>query len=433
MHHTKKTPSPPDIQKNGSESGHTRRSTSRKDQRGAKRHSPEYSSEDTKKSKGYSSGKTSSHSQTRRKKRKKSKSHDLEDFKKAKPPTFDGEIKKGEEAKFWLLGLKKYFRVHVYSKNLKAQISIFNMNGKASIWWGDLRNVKGIPEKNLSWKKIEKYFKKKYLSEKYFDGKTNEFYELKLGQLTIDEHINKFLEMMRYVPYIKDGKVNMKQFISGLPQSYQNKIEFDEPNTLEGTVRKEMYFYEQFKNKKNPHEDWKKKNNSGFKKGFKSSIFKNHGKSSRMSLPTRSVYQQNFPSQSGNKPFRSFPSKIDNTKREPLKCWGCGEEHLLRDCPHRQQINKRVYNVQEATKVNDVARSMPQIYASLDNRQDDHQALVVEMEGTISNHPISILIDHSSSLSYVSPQTVEKCKLQQVKHVESWLVQLVTGTKRKVT
>jgi hypothetical protein len=152
-----------------------------------------------------------------------------------------------------------------------------------------------------------------------------------------------------------------------------------------------------------------------------------------MSLPTRSVYQQNFPSQSGNKPFRAVPSKTDNTKREPLKCWGCGEEHLLRDCLHRKQNNGRVYNIQEATTVNDVARSMPQIYAALDNRQVDHQASVVEMEGTISNHPVSILIDPGSNLSYVSPQTVEKCKLQQVKHVKSWLVQLATGTKRKVT
>jgi hypothetical protein len=56
-----------------------------------------------------------------------------------------------------------------------------------------------------------------------------------------------------------------------------------------------------------------------------------------MSLPTKSVYQQNFPSQSGNKPFGVAPGKIDNTKREPMKCWGCGEEHLLRDCPHRQK------------------------------------------------------------------------------------------------
>jgi hypothetical protein len=63
---------------------------------------------------------TSSHSQRRRKRRKHSKSHDPEEFKKSKPPTFDGEIKKGEEAKAWILGLKKYFRVHDYSENLKA-------------------------------------------------------------------------------------------------------------------------------------------------------------------------------------------------------------------------------------------------------------------------------------------------------------------------
>jgi hypothetical protein len=76
---------------------------------------------------------------------------------------------------------------------------------------------------------------------------------------------------------------------------------------------------------------------------------------------------------------------------------------------------------------------MPQIYVALDNRQADHQASVVEMEGMISNHHVSISVDHDSNLSYVSPQTIEKCKLKQFKHVKSWLVQLVTGTKRKVT
>ena len=35
-------------------------------------------------------------------------------------------------------------------------------------------------------------------------------------------------------------------------------------------------------------------------------------------------------------------------------------------------------------------------------------------------------------MSYVSPQIVKKCKLQQVKHVKSWLVQLAIGTKIKV-
>jgi hypothetical protein len=132
--------------------------------------------------------------------------------------------------------LKKYFRVHDYYEKLKAQISIFNLNGKDCIWWEDLSNGKGIHEKELSWKQFEKYLNKKYLSEKYFDGKAKELSEFNIGQLTIDEYINKFLELMRYVPYIKDEKLNMKRFISGLPQSYRDIIQFDEPNTLEYIV-----------------------------------------------------------------------------------------------------------------------------------------------------------------------------------------------------
>jgi hypothetical protein len=58
-----------------------------------------------------------------------------------------------------------------------------------------------------------------------------------------------------------------------------------------------------------------------------------------------------------------------------------------------------------------VAKSVPQIYAALDNKQADHQASVVEMEGMITNHLVSILIDPSSNLSYIASKAVDKCKL----------------------
>jgi hypothetical protein len=58
-----------------------------------------------------------------------------------------------------------------------------------------------------------------------------------------------------------------------------------------------------------------------------------------------------------------------------------------------------------------MARSVPQIYAALDNKQADHQASVVEMEGMITNHLVSILIDPGSNLSYIAPKAVDKCKL----------------------
>ena len=33
------------------------------------------------------------------------------EFRKAKSPTFDGELKFGQEAEAWLLGMRKYFQV----------------------------------------------------------------------------------------------------------------------------------------------------------------------------------------------------------------------------------------------------------------------------------------------------------------------------------
>jgi hypothetical protein len=84
------------------------------------------------------------------------------------------------------------------------------LNKKASIWWEDLKNVKGVHEEDLSWEQFEKYFRKKSLLKKYFDKNTKEFYELKLGQLTIEEYVNKFLDLLRYVPYIKVEKENVQ-------------------------------------------------------------------------------------------------------------------------------------------------------------------------------------------------------------------------------
>jgi len=145
MHQFNKNQIPPKIQKHGLESNNKRRLTLNKAQHGAKRHANNNDSS-RESYKELSSCGYGSHFQRRRKRRKHPKSHEPEEFKKYNPPTFYGDIKKGDEAEAWILGLKMYFKVHDY-ENLKARIAILNLNGKASIWWEDLRNVKGIHEK----------------------------------------------------------------------------------------------------------------------------------------------------------------------------------------------------------------------------------------------------------------------------------------------
>jgi predicted aspartyl protease len=91
-----------------------------------------------------------------------------------------------------------------------------------------------------------------------------------------------------------------------------------------------------------------------------------------------------------------------------------------------------VHNIQEDEIVEDMGGNMPRIYAALDNKQAEHQSLMIEMEGKIDNQPITILIDYGASHSYINANIVEIFHLQRSKHNKSWLLQLATGSKRKI-
>jgi hypothetical protein len=139
---------------------------------------------------------------TKTDKKRKHVDHLEGEFKKIKPSTFDGGSRIGEEAEAWLLDMKMYFQIYNYSSNMKVKITIHNLKVKANIWWQDLKLDKSLKEKHMEWLEFKKYFKKQYLSESYYERKTKEFYELQLGQMAMEDLINKFLKLLRFVPYI---------------------------------------------------------------------------------------------------------------------------------------------------------------------------------------------------------------------------------------
>ena len=67
------------------------------------------------------------------------------------------EFKTGQEAEAWLLGMRKYFQVQDYSRNMKARVAIFNLTGRASIWWEHHRQVKKVIERRIV-EKIQEVF-----------------------------------------------------------------------------------------------------------------------------------------------------------------------------------------------------------------------------------------------------------------------------------
>ena len=99
-----------------------------------------------------------------------------------------------------------------------------------------MKNVIGTHEEDLTWSEFEEIFKKKYLSERYFDDKAKKIYELKMGPMTDDEYTSKSLELLRYVPYLKEEKAKIQRFTSGLPMEFKDRIEFNEPRSLEEAI-----------------------------------------------------------------------------------------------------------------------------------------------------------------------------------------------------
>ena len=106
---------------------------------------------------------------------------------------------------------------------------------------------------------------------------------------------------------------------------------------------------------------------------------------------------------------------------------------MLRNCLHQNGNVSQVHNIQGAETVGQVARTIPRFYAALNDRQADHQSTMVEVEGKIVEEFVSVLIDPRSSHIYITPRIVEIFSFKKLKHIKSWLVQIATGTKRKVS
>eukprot|EP00253_Pinus_taeda_P023048 PITA_23048 len=311
------------------------------------------------------------------------------EFCKIKPPHFDGEQEEAAEA--WLINMNKYFQLYDYDLNLKARLAIFQLQGKATLWWEEV--------------KIQ----------------------------TMDEFITRFTSLLRYVPYIREEKEKVQRFVSSLPPYMRERIEFDNPKSMDEAIHKARICYQQSKQKgETAGRKWNDKNgfkSIGHNKGNRSGKGNGKGPNSRSIPRTASKFKTTNESR-----INEQHTRLDNEEaaRRQVECWGCGGPHYVKNCPQRKGT-EQLSQIHEASTVGEVGRSVPRINAALDDRQAEYQPAMVEFEGKISDLTITVLIDPGATLSYVSPKIVERCKLQPFKFKNPWLVQLAMGAKRRVT
>ena len=60
---------------------------------------------------------------------------------------------------------------------------------------------------------------------------------------------SKFLSLLEYVTYLVDEKTKVQWFLNYLPYHIKDRIEYDNPKTLEEAMRKANFCYEQNRKK----------------------------------------------------------------------------------------------------------------------------------------------------------------------------------------
>jgi hypothetical protein len=152
------------------------------------------------------------------------------------------------------------------------------------------------------------------LTKKYYDKKINELFELKLGSMTTNEYERRFLELLKYVFFIKDESVKIQRYLSGLSSFISDKIQYDDPKTLEETVRRDKFLYYRHKGRPTFQKSWEDKNKNMMeqrKKGTKPPFFRNNSHVQPASREPRMTETM------GQRP-----------RKPPIQCWGCGGDHM---------------------------------------------------------------------------------------------------------
>ena len=57
-----------------------------------------------------------------------------------------------------------------------------------------------------------------------------------MGSMIDEEYTIRSLELLMSLNYLKEEKSKIQRFISGLPIAFKDKIEFDDPRSLEEVI-----------------------------------------------------------------------------------------------------------------------------------------------------------------------------------------------------
>jgi hypothetical protein len=161
------------------------------------------------------------------------------ELEKVKFPEFFG-APDGTAVEAWLENMVMCFALRDYTSSMKVRMAVFQLKGSALLWWKTLLLQLNMAVEDMSWELFQEWFRERYLSEEFIEHQLNEFNALRQGGRTVPEYKARFMELLRYAPYLNMEKIKVNRFVFGFNSSLRAKVRILMPQTLHDVVQKAL-------------------------------------------------------------------------------------------------------------------------------------------------------------------------------------------------
>jgi hypothetical protein len=97
----------------------------------------------------------------------------------------------------WLRILEQKFQLLTVTDEQKVRFTAQQLLGSASAWW-DTFNAMQLVDHHVTWQEFTIAFREYYIPAGVLNRKLSEFLDLKQGNMTVIEYVNKFNHLAQY-------------------------------------------------------------------------------------------------------------------------------------------------------------------------------------------------------------------------------------------
>ena len=137
-------------------------------------------------------------------------------FMRLHPPTFDSSEDDPLVADDWLRTITKKLNVVRASDEEKVTLATHQLVGAAGEWWENYQDAVDDP-KAITWEEFIEEFCNYHIPKGIMEMKAEEFCHIRQGAMTVNQYIQKFMKLSRYVPEdVNTDKKKQRCFRRGL-------------------------------------------------------------------------------------------------------------------------------------------------------------------------------------------------------------------------